>query len=132
MLGTLCSAQHGGGDPYLPFRARLQQLTGTAAPTSLATPLPAATNAPLLMLVMTALIEQGFDLIENLVDGNALVAVAEAMEKPDQAWLSRLRDAVTQAQKSERRAVAPQRIFAEYTAVLQRVEQPLSSSAALG
>lgn len=120
VLSTLCSAQNGEGDPYLPFRTLLQQLTGTAEATN-ANPLPPATVIPLLTLIITALIEQGLDLIDNFVAGNALLAVAETLGPPRQEWLLRLQSAVTQAQRPERRAVMPQRIYAEYTAVLQRV-----------
>ncbi|MCE7986630.1 MAG: hypothetical protein DYG89_36110 [Caldilinea sp. CFX5] len=122
VVGALCSAQNGIGDPYLPFRELLNQLAGTAGTTNGAGWLtPAATIKRLLPMVATALVARGADLIEHFVPGAALLAHAETVGNGDNEWLPRLRTCVAQAQTHAMPAVATSRVFAQYTAVLQQI-----------
>ena len=127
---SLCSAQTGIGDPYLPFRELLNQLAGTAVVAGDEWPAQDAAGDRLLPLLAKALVEHGADLLESFVASAALLARVdgEGSTNPARtdAWLSRLRARAAQVQEQPvgapgGAAVAQSHIFAEYTAVLQQV-----------
>ena len=138
VVRSLCSAQTGIGDPYLPFRELLNQLAGTAATAGEEWPAQYAAGDRLLPLLAKTLVEHGADLLESFVASAALLARAdgEGSMNPakgsakdtarNEAWLSRLRARVAQVQEQPVGAaggtvVAQSHIFAQYTAVLQQV-----------
>lgn len=131
IVRSLCSAQTGIGDPYLPFRELLNQLAGTAVTAGEEWLAQGDANDRMLPLLATALVERGADLLESFVSSAALLARAEGeaskQAAKNDAWLLRLRARVAQSQQAEGAAIAQSHIFAQYTAVLQQVaiHQPL-------
>ncbi len=121
VVRSLCSAQTGIGDPYLPFRELLNQLAGTAPAVGEDWPAQGDAVERLLPVLATALLERGADLFESFVSSAALLSRAEGEGREHEAWLARLRTHVGQVQQAGGAAVAQGHIFAEYTAVLQQV-----------
>lgn len=126
-----CNAHTGLGDPYLPFRELLQQLTGEVQARweagaisrghaqRLWEALPAAAQA------MEAV---GPDLIDTFAPGRALLARAEAAVPAGTPWLARL-EALVQRAIDGPAGQNPQQndLFEQYARVLQAVarERPL-------
>jgi len=118
-----CNAQTGIGDPYLPFREILAQLTGDVE-ARLARGATSARNARRLQGLVRwsceALMEFGPDLINTLVPGAGLVTKAGKFVLEQAGWLDKLQQLV------ERRTTGPARtaleqshIFEQYTNVLK-------------
>jgi predicted ATPase len=129
-MGT-CDAQTGTGDPYLPFREILDQLTGDAEG-KLAKGAVTSQNARRLgamaHLSIQTLVEFGPDLINILVPGSSLVAKAGKYVAQEVGWLDKLK------KPADKGAVLPtastldqNRIFEQYTNVLNTLalQRPL-------
>ncbi|MFO7695687.1 MAG: BREX system ATP-binding domain-containing protein, partial [Anaerolineae bacterium] len=119
-----CNAFTGIGDPYLAFREILAQLGGEIEGAWRAGAIgqeEAFRLWALLPHTCLALAEAGPDLVGVLIDGEGLLARAEAAASPDASWAGRLRDLV-----AARRGVPPAgaqqpALFQQVTAVLQRL-----------
>ncbi|MFN2133390.1 MAG: ATP-binding protein [Anaerolineae bacterium] len=118
-----CNAQTGIGDPYLPYREILAQLTGDFE-AKLARGTISAGNARRLQGLVRwsceALMEFGPDLINVLVPGAGLVTKAGKFVLEQAGWLDKLQQMV------ERKTAAPtasaleqNHIFQQYTNVLE-------------
>jgi predicted ATPase/RecA/RadA recombinase len=124
---SLCSAQTGVSDPYLPFRQLLHQLTALTDESGVPTGQPPAAGAgdradhAFLPLVVRSLVEFGPDLIENFVAGGALLARLQRFNGHVGDWGERLRTQIAQLQARGSAPLAQNRIFDQYTAVLQAV-----------
>jgi predicted ATPase len=134
-----CNAQTGIGDPYLPFREILGQLTGDVED-KLTQGAISEENASRLQGFLSisgrAIVDLGPDLIDIFLPGAGLVARASQMVAGDSGWsrqLNRLRS--NQADRSERdlpiqgqlRDAQQNRIFEQFTSVLVALagRQPL-------
>ncbi len=118
-----CNAQTGIGDPYLPFREILAQLTGDVE-AKLARGAISARNARRLQELVRwsyeALIEFGPDLINTLVPGAGLVTKAGKFVLEQAGWLDKLQKLVERkTAASARSAVDQSHIFQQYTDVLE-------------
>jgi predicted ATPase len=118
-----CNAQTGIGDPYLPFREILAQLTGDVE-AKLAQGAITTENARRLQGLVRwscdALMEFGPDLINILVPGSALITKAGSFVIDQAGWLDKFKQFV------ESKAVGPagsaldqSHIFEQYTNVLK-------------
>lgn len=123
-----CSAYTGIGDPYLPFREILRQLTGdvdTQRATSTIDHLQRHRLWQSMSHVIQLLLTYGPDLINTFAPGSQLVTRAASVAAGT-AWLTQLENLVErQAKASERQNVQPNRqdLFEQYTQVLQRLAQ---------
>jgi DNA-binding SARP family transcriptional activator/predicted ATPase len=131
-----CNAYTGAGDPYLPFRQILEQLTGGEFWPS--TGSVRADRAPrlrrTLSLAVRAVVEVGPDLIGTLVDGHALADRAKAYSvepSPSIAW-ARLQDTLERGPGGAGPRLAPGSMASghsqgilnrQYTRVLEAVAQ---------
>jgi serine/threonine protein kinase/predicted ATPase len=90
-----CDAQTGVGDPYLPFREVLAQLTGDVG-SKLASGAIDRDHARrlwgLLPLAAAALIEQGPDLVGTFVSASSLVSLARKFTPTPAGWRVRLEE----------------------------------------
>jgi predicted ATPase len=126
-----CNAQTGTGDPYLPFREILAQLTGDVE-AKLAQGAISSENAYRLQVLVRsscdALIRFGPDLINVLVPGSALVAKLGAYVVDQAGWLDKLQRLVeTKATLPAGVALEQSHIFEQYTNVLKALagQRPL-------
>jgi predicted ATPase len=118
-----CNAQTGIGDPYLPFREILAQLTGDVE-AKLAQGAISPENARrlqgLVRMSCDALVKFGPDLINVLVPGSALVAKLGAFVVDQVGWLDKLKKLVeTKAAQPAGPALEQSHIFEQYTDVLK-------------
>jgi len=129
-----CNAHGGTGDPYLPFREMLQTLAGgveSKRAGGTLSPEQARRAWEALPAVGAALVEQGPDLIDRFVPGEALLRRAEGFPTAPAAtrWQARLREIVSRAGEGKPPAPeinlgtpAPQAdLFAQVTQVLHAV-----------
>jgi DNA-binding SARP family transcriptional activator/tetratricopeptide (TPR) repeat protein len=124
-----CNAYSGVGDPYLPYRDVMAMLTGEvearwdagAISREHASRLWAAVP-----LVVQVLLEQGPQLLEVLVPGEALLSRCVVLEQEEAAWMPRLREQVNR-QKTNPENIDQSHLFQQATNVLTEVsqEQPL-------
>ncbi len=95
VAGGKCNAHAGIGDPYLPFREVLQMLTGDIEARR-ASGAIAPEHAHRLWAVfpdaVQALVNEGPDLMDRFLPGEALALRAEAFAPGDAAWRTRLED----------------------------------------
>jgi tetratricopeptide (TPR) repeat protein len=126
-----CNAQTGIGDPYLPFREILGQLTGDVD-AKLAQGAITLENARRLQGLMRwscdALVHFGPDLVNILVPGTLLVAKAGAFALDQVGWLDKLKKLVeSKAAQPAGPALEQSHIFEQTTNVLKAlaVERPL-------
>ncbi len=126
-----CNAQTGIGDPYLPFREILAQLTGDVE-AKLAKGAITAENARRLRGLVRwscdALLEFGPDLINILVPGTALIAKAGKFVLKQAGWPDKLKKLVeSKGAQPAGSALEQSHIFEQYTNVLKAltVKQPL-------
>lgn len=127
-----CSAYTGIGDPYLPFREILEQLTGDVEARWNADATKRAYAQRLWQLTpqtVQALLDVGPDLVETLLLGNPLLARATAATPaPDKAALDQLQSLIAR-QQTRRPNTNPYQsnLFAQYTRLLQSLarQQPL-------
>ncbi|HUW13471.1 MAG TPA: AAA family ATPase, partial [Anaerolineae bacterium] len=118
-----CNAQTGIGDPYLPFREILAQLTGDFE-AKLAQGAITAENARRLQGFVRwsceALMEFGPDLISVLVPGAGLLAKAGKFVVDQAGWLDRFKQLVESKTASPAASTLDQsHIFEQYTNVLK-------------
>ena len=128
-----CNAQTGLGEPYLPFREALSLLYGDVD-AQLAKGAVGQENARrlrnLLIRSGQVLIELGPDLIDIVVPGSRLVAVAGKAAAQKLGWLDEL-EKITQRKRSEPRLERPaldqSQILEQYARVLQALaaQQPI-------
>jgi tetratricopeptide (TPR) repeat protein len=116
-----CSAHSGAGDPYLPFREILQTLAGDVESKRAGgtlSPEQARRVWQVLPIVGAVLVEQGPDLIDSFVPGEALLQRVESFTNPAGAarWHKKLREILARTPDG---ASAPQPdLFAQVTQVL--------------
>ena len=126
-----CNAQTGIGDPYLPFIELLSLLTGDVTGKWNAGTISRDQAARLWRLTphtAQAVLENGPDLIETFIPGNALIERTQSTATVFPGWLERLKKVV------ERKAALPadamlqqSHLFEQYTRVIQALSlrQPL-------
>jgi len=126
-----CNAHTGIGDPYLPFIELLGLLTGDVAAKWNAGVITRDHAARLWRLAphtAHAVLENGQDLVETFVPGNALIERAQASSTVFLSWMERLKKV------AERKSTLPadsmlqqSYLFEQYTRVLQALSrrQPL-------
>lgn len=132
VYGT-CNAQTGIGDPYLPFREVLGQLTGTIEPT-LARGLVSVKNAGRLQKALInaarVLIEVGPDLIDVLVPGSKLIGKLGKSLADKSGWTDDLEAQVKRLEGKPAAVTAmdQSRIFEQYTNYLLKLsaEHPIA------
>jgi adenylate cyclase len=126
-------AQTGIGDPYLPFREVLGQLTGDVE-AKLAQGAITEENASrlrkLLLLSAQALVEVGPDLVGIFVPGVGLATQIGAFVAEKVGWLDKLEQLVTKPrgrQELSHTGIEQEHIFEQYTNVLNQLagQQPL-------
>jgi adenylate cyclase len=123
----ICSTHTGRGDPYLPFREIVRNLsvdieTRWAAGTI--THQHALRLWAFLPRVIEGLLQHGRDLIDSFVPGEALLQSAAAHEALDLALLDRLRELVLRGHSGgEGLGLDQERIFEEYTNLLRSLAQ---------
>ena len=109
-----CNAQVGAGDPYLPFREVLAQLTGDGAGRQAAdrtTPENAGRLRAVMVRSVQVLVEVAPDLIDVLVPGASLAGALGKAVAEKVGWMDRL-DAVLKKKDRQGEAVVEQsRIF---------------------
>ena len=127
-----CNAHTGIGDPYLPFREILQQLTGDVEE-KLASGTITEENASrlgrLLFLSGRALVEVGPDLIGLFLPGAGLVARLAALAVDEIEWEKKLQQLVSRHRQREPAAsldIEQSHIFEQYANVLQRLAQEVT------
>jgi tetratricopeptide (TPR) repeat protein len=118
-----CNAQTGIGDPYLPFREILAQLTGDFE-SKLAQGAITAENAHRLRGFVrwscNALMEFGPDLINTVVPGTALIAKAGTFVLDQAGWLDKFEKLVKSKPAAPTGpALGQSHIFEQYTNVLR-------------
>jgi ABC-type oligopeptide transport system substrate-binding subunit/tetratricopeptide (TPR) repeat protein len=118
-----CNAQTGIGDPYLPFREILAQLTGDFE-AKLAQGAITAENARRLRGLVrwscNALLEFGPDLINTVVPGTALIAKAGKFVLDQAGWLDKFEKLVkSKPAGPAASALGQSHIFEQYTNVLK-------------
>jgi adenylate cyclase len=122
-----CNAQTGIGDPYLPFREVLAQLTGisTGKPGRGAfTTENARRLRGLVRWSCDALIDLGPDLINILVPGTALIAKAGRFVFQQTGCPEKFRQFLERkASDPERAALDQSHIFEQYTTVLKAIAE---------
>ncbi|MCB0107371.1 MAG: AAA family ATPase, partial [Caldilineaceae bacterium] len=130
-----CSAYTGIGDPYLPFRAILSQLTGDVHAQRTIGAIRQLQSHHLwqaMPRVIQALLTHGPDLISTFISGPQLVKRVSSVAAPGTDWLIQLEEHVArQVDVSEHQHIQQNRyqrdLFAQYTQVLQTLaqQQPL-------
>lgn len=112
-----CSAREGIGDPYLPFREILQQLTGDVRSTGGAVleRSQARSLAYAVPITLPLLVEAAPDLIGNVIPARPLLARAQTASTPDTPWLRRLSSLAASQQPTQ---MEQPRLFAQVTAFL--------------
>ncbi|MBC8446491.1 MAG: AAA family ATPase, partial [Chloroflexi bacterium] len=123
VAGGKCNAHAGIGDPYLPFREVLQMLTGDIEARR-ASGAITAEHARRLWAVfpdaVQALANEGLDLIDRFLPGEALALRAEAFAPGDAAWRTRLEELAKRKEARADLADSPQAdLFEQVTQVLQ-------------
>jgi DNA-binding SARP family transcriptional activator len=122
-----CNAFSGPGDPYLPFRQVLEQLTGNLDDMRFDGPI-AHEQSALIQLAATrtsqAIVKAGPDLVGTFLAGTSLLQRASAIAEPDAAWLDELRRLVQAKASSQSSLKFGQQAFIDqYVSVLRRVAQ---------
>jgi len=125
-VGT-CNAQTGTGDPYLPFREILDQLTGDVegkAPRGALTTKNASRLGEMARMSVQTLLEVGPDLVGVFVPGSTLVAKAGKYFAEQAGWLDGLKKRVEAGAGA---ALDQSRIFEQCTNVLKALsaQKPL-------
>jgi predicted ATPase/Tfp pilus assembly protein PilF len=123
-------AQTGLGDPYLPFREILAQLTGDVdakLSQGAITEENASRLRKLLVFSGRAIVEVGPDLIDIFVPWVGLATRAAAFAAEKVGWLERLEALADKTKKSDeelsRSAIQQEHIFEQYTNVLTRLSE---------
>jgi predicted ATPase/DNA-binding SARP family transcriptional activator len=122
-----CNAHTGIGDPYLPFREVLNQLTGDVEAHYIAGAITrdhARILWNFLPHAVQTLVENGPDLIETFVAGSAFFARAKDCAQLPEEWLTRLSDLVTPKELGMI-VPSPQQsdLFEQYSKVLQAMSK---------
>ncbi len=119
-----CNAYTGIGDPYLAFREILAQLGGEIKGPWQAGAMgreQASRLWGLLPHTCLALAEVGPDLVDALIEGEALLARAELAASSDAAWPDRLRELMAARRERPRGDIQQPALFRQLTGVLQRL-----------
>ena len=118
-----CSALTGIGDPYLPFREALGLLTGHIESKWISGELTREQARCLwvsLPLAIQSIVEEGPDLLNSFVSGEALLAQGKAYSPGDVGWLHPLEELVGHKASQVARTNLEQRdLFSQYTKVYQ-------------
>ena len=122
-----CNAQTGIGDPYLPFREILDELTGDVE-TKLTQGAITTENARRLQALVRwsidTLVEFGPDLINTLVPGSALVAKAGKFVLKQVGWLDKLKRIVEAKSKQPvSQPLEQSQVFEQTTRVLKALAE---------
>jgi len=129
VAGGECNDLDGQGDPYLPFREVLGQLTGDVE-TGLAqgsiTPQTANRLRSLIAKTGQVLVDIAPDLINVVIPGSRVLAMAGKAVASRVGWLEKL-DHLAKKKRPESTlgepTLQPDRVFEEYTAFLRRVSE---------
>src|SRR3990172_2267317 len=129
VAGGECNDLDGQGDPYLPFREVLGQLTGDVE-TGLAqgsiTPQTANRLRSLIAKTGQVLVDIAPDLINVVIPGSRVLAMAGKAVASRVGWLEKL-DHLAKKKRPEATlgepTLQPDRVFEEYTAFLRRVSE---------
>lgn len=122
-----CAAITGVGDPYLPFREALAMLTGDVEAkweAGLINQQQAERLWKLLPVTLTALVDHGPNLLNNLLSAQVVLARVASWALRDGDLLKQLEAFAAKKQRSD---LDQRRIFAEYIALLKAVatQRPL-------
>ena len=127
----VCSTYTGRGDPYLPFREIVRNLSvdiETRWAAGAITHQHALRLWKFLPRVVEGLVQHGRDLVDSFVPGEVLLQRAAAHQALDRGLLDRLWDLVLRGHSGEEsRGLDQKRIFEEYTELLRSLaeRQPL-------
>ena len=127
----VCDAQTGSGDPYLPFRELLSQLTGAIDASWTGGLLPAESVQRLenqMVSAVATLMATAPDLVDSLVPGASLHTRMATVAPADAAWLHQLAQLVAQRQANPAGAAITQaQLFTQTVSLLQTLaaRQPL-------
>ncbi|HKI00693.1 MAG TPA: protein kinase [Thermoanaerobaculia bacterium] len=119
--GGKCNAQTGIGDPYLPFREILAQLTSDTEPGWTAEAGAIARGEGTFRACLQALLDTGPDLVGTFAPARALAARAASLATDDPDGFARLERLL-----ERREAAAPPQqsdLFEQYKSVLQRLSR---------
>ena len=131
VAGGKCNAHAGIGDPYLPFREILQMLTGdieAKRASGAITPEHARRLWTVFPDAVQALVNEGPDLMDRFLPGEALALRVEAFAPGDAAWRTRLEAlAKRQGARADPADSSQADLFEQVTQVLQALarQQPL-------
>lgn len=130
VAGGNCNAYGGIGDPYLPFREILDQLTG-GAEARWNSGVISREQARRLWLLMPesvqALLDVGPDLLDLFVAGSRLKERAAMLSPRDTPWLAELQSLLAQREAGERQVNLEQAdLFDAFTKVLQTLARQRS------
>jgi len=95
-----CNAFSGVGDPYLPFREVLNQLTGDVTGQYAAIPISNQQAQRLWARspgVIQQLVQHSYYLVDRMIPGDALLGRAKTLSQGDTGWLNTLQDAIDRA-----------------------------------
>lgn len=121
-----CNAQSGIGDPYLPFREILAQLTGDVSSRSLRqlTPETADRLETVFVRSVQVLVEVAPELVGLFVPGAKILGLAGKAIAHKAGWMDRLEELTHRSELADRAGavVAEQnRIFEQYTAFIRQL-----------
>lgn len=115
-----CNAQGGAGDPYLPFRDVLSQLTGEA---------DAGAKQDLVRVSLRALAENAPDLVGLFIPAGAILARLSGLAARQLPWAGQLQQTLQRKVKGNREATALEQghLFEQYANVIRSIaaERPL-------
>lgn len=112
-----CSSATGAGDAYLPFRDILKVLTGDAEDEK------STTGVNLLTAARKVLISMAPELINIFIPGSKLIASAGIAVAREVGWMSKENKDSTPAKRPIELELDQEKIFRQYTEVLQTVAQ---------
>lgn len=127
VAGGTCNAHMGAGDPYLPFRALVNLLTGgleAGGREGLFAEEQALRLWQFMPVVVPLLVEVAADLVDSFVPSEALLARAESFAAPQEGWVRKLKARLARAEVA---VLEQNRLFTQLTDLLQRlaIQRPL-------
>ena len=120
-----CNAYTGSGDPYLPFREILEQLTGDSdgqAVTAIFGQNHGHRLQKIGAITAQAIVEVGPDLLNRMVSARSLLNRAMTLA-PGATWLAELQKLAAHAEDQAQMGVQQSALFEQYVKVLYRVSQ---------
>jgi WD40 repeat protein/DNA-binding SARP family transcriptional activator/predicted ATPase len=127
IAASICAAQTGAGDPFLPFLNIFEQLSGAVE----AARQNALLNEESVMrlwqqtpLTLAHLVELAPDLVDHLVRAAALLHRAGAIATTEKGWLARFQERIVRLQaQGERTPTSQARLFSQVTDLLHRLAE---------